>query len=136
MSLTTILNKRVLFTDDDQDMRELVEVKSKVAPFEVALADSSRGCLAKYHAAKEQGKPFDLLVIDLAMPGEDGMTTIEKIRAVDKETCICVFTAFNEPIAHYFSAQLGITEIWDKEVILDIIERIAEVLSRDICNKK
>jgi signal transduction histidine kinase/CheY-like chemotaxis protein len=71
-----ITGKRVLVVDDDDDARELLAITLESAGAIALLASSVRDALKLF----EQEHP-DLVLADLAMPGEDGFDLIRILRA-------------------------------------------------------
>ncbi|HEX8953242.1 MAG TPA: response regulator [Polyangia bacterium] len=69
---------RLLVVDDDQDALELLAEILQKAGAAVVTASSAASGLAAFAAGR-----FDVLVSDLGMPGEDGLTLMQKIRAID-----------------------------------------------------
>ena len=66
----------VLIADDHQLIREMVEMYLRSQPdIEVSLADS----LASTLAACSERSGFDVIMLDLAMPGMAGLTGVEKV---------------------------------------------------------
>jgi len=68
---------RILVVDDDDDIRGLVRALLERAGHEVSEAPDGRAGLRELYA----GSP-DLIILDVAMPGLDGWTTLERIREV------------------------------------------------------
>lgn len=125
--------RRVLFVDDDPTFVELVRARLEHAPFEIAFAAGGKRGFKAYQQAKDEGAPFDLIVTDLAMPGQgsDGLSLIQNVRAVDCEICIIVITAYNEPIAHLAAGVSHVADIWDKvDCIPDLEARIERALNQ------
>ena len=71
---------KILVVDDDADTRELLEWVLKRTGAEVVVAGSAREALE----ALERSKPH-VLVSDIAMPEEDGLGLMRRIRALPKE---------------------------------------------------
>jgi CheY-like chemotaxis protein len=71
-----LLGRRVLIVDDDEDTRELLAVVLGDAGARTATAAAAAPALAAFVA-----QPFDVVVSDLGMPGEDGLSLIRKLRA-------------------------------------------------------
>ena len=68
---------RILVVDDDDDIRGLLRTLLERAGHEVVDAPDGRAGLRELFA----GSP-DLIVLDVAMPGLDGWSTLERIREV------------------------------------------------------
>jgi len=68
--------KRILIIDDEADIREATQMCLEITgEWEVVLASSGPEGLLK--AAKE--KP-DAILLDIMMPGMDGLTTMQRLR--------------------------------------------------------
>jgi signal transduction histidine kinase/CheY-like chemotaxis protein len=76
----SLLNVQVLLVDDDQDTLQLLTVSLSESNARVQTATS----VAEALEMLEWFKP-DVLVSDLAMPGEDGYSLIRKVRAIEAE---------------------------------------------------
>ncbi len=66
----------VLCVDDEPTNRRIVRELLAAAEITVAEAADAETGLAMFNS-----QPFDLVLMDLRMPGMDGLTAIEKIRA-------------------------------------------------------
>jgi CheY-like chemotaxis protein len=136
--MSQVTNKpRLLLIDDDPSFIEMVEERLKHAPFDLAFAAGGKRGFKAFLQAKLEGRPFDLVVTDLAMPGQgsDGLSLIQNIRKVDSEICIVVVTAYNEPMAHLAAGVTHVADIWDKNnLIPDLDTRIEKALSQHCLN--
>ncbi len=70
---------RILVVDDEEDISELVRYNLVAAGYDVVLADS--GEKAVRLAGRE---PFDLVVLDLMLPGISGIEVAGKLKADPK----------------------------------------------------
>jgi len=66
---------RVLLVDDELDAREVIGTILSLAGAQVHTADS-----AVEGVAQLRRRPFDVLISDLAMPGEDGYSFLRRVR--------------------------------------------------------
>lgn len=93
---------RVLLLDDDADLRALVQRSLVGAGFAVrTAADSSQ--LDKLLARES----FDVLVLDLMMPGEDGLSICRRLRANGESIPIMMLTARGDPIDRIVGLEMG-----------------------------
>ncbi|MFP4148161.1 MAG: response regulator [Nitriliruptoraceae bacterium] len=70
---------KVLVVDDDDDVRNLVRHRAQRAGHRVLTAGSADEALA---LIAERGAP-ELVVLDVAMPGMDGLELLDTLRATD-----------------------------------------------------
>jgi len=71
---------KILVVDDDQDTRDLLEWVLRRVGAEVVAAPSAKAAME----ALEKDRPH-ILVSDIAMPEEDGLSLMRRIRALPKE---------------------------------------------------
>jgi signal transduction histidine kinase/CheY-like chemotaxis protein len=76
----SLKNLRVLIVEDQPDARELLRVILEKCEAEATVAASAAEAFQKFSETE-----FDILVSDIAMPGEDGYSLIKKIRGVDEK---------------------------------------------------
>lgn len=76
-----IANKpRVLAVDDDFISLQLAEDMLSDEGFEVITSDDGESALALFNKASSDGRPFDIVLLDVEMPGLDGYQVCERIR--------------------------------------------------------
>lgn len=75
----------ILVVDDEADVRDLVVFVLKQRGAQIQAAGSARKAFALMEERAAQGKPFDALVSDIGMPGEDGCELINRIREREAE---------------------------------------------------
>src|SRR5437762_647538 len=82
-------NGSILVIDDEEIMREILETLLKGEGYSVRLATSGEEGveLAKNY-------PFDAAIIDVMMPGIDGMATLEALKKLDDELAVIMVTAY------------------------------------------
>jgi two-component system phosphate regulon response regulator OmpR len=81
----------ILVVDDDARLRELLRQFLSNNGFRVTTAKDSADALGKFDAIA-----FDLLVVDVMMPGESGIELTRRLRA-SSEVPILLLTAMGEP---------------------------------------
>ena len=70
----------ILYVDDDDDIRTIVELALGLDPL-IALRTASSGSEALDVAGGHDWRP-DVLVLDVMMPGMDGIATLHALRAI------------------------------------------------------
>lgn len=70
-------NLRVLYAEDEVDIRAVAEFALEDEGFELTQCTNGQEAIDK-----AQGKHFDLILLDVMMPGLDGPTTLGRLRAL------------------------------------------------------
>ena len=81
--------KKILLVDDEPDFQKPIKARLEHDGYEVSVASSGQEALEKY--AEE--KPSAVL-LDIMMPGMNGLEVLEKIRKVDRDMPVFITTAF------------------------------------------
>src|SRR5262245_43131744 len=89
-----ITTAQILVVDDEQNIRILMQALLGRAGYQVILASGGEEALA--HAAA--GEP-DLAIVDLRMPGMDGLTLLEHLLRQHSELPVLMLTAHGT-VAH------------------------------------
>jgi CheY-like chemotaxis protein len=72
---------RVLVVDDNQTNRKIVHEQVTFWGMKNGMAGDGQSALNMLRAAVERGQPYDLAILDLCMPGMDGMELAHRIKA-------------------------------------------------------
>lgn len=81
--------ERILIVDDEKIVRESLFHWFEEEDYDVDTAEDGETALNKYEKEK-----FDLLLVDMKMPGMSGLDLLSKIKAIDKDALIILITAF------------------------------------------
>ena len=82
-------NAAVLVADDEEIMRDILESLLTREGYRVSLAASGEEAL---QLAKSQS--FDIAIVDVMMPGIDGIQTLEELKRLDNQMPVIICTAF------------------------------------------
>ncbi len=102
--ISTTATGKVLVMDDEEIIREVITKMLQHLGHEVDTAQDGASTIELYFKAKKEGKPFDVVLMDLTIPGGmGGKETIEKIRALDPHIKAVVSSGYaNDPIMANF----------------------------------
>ncbi|HYO91040.1 MAG TPA: response regulator [Pyrinomonadaceae bacterium] len=78
---------RILFVDDHEDTRLMIEVLLGASNYEVATAESMASGLSRAHS-----EAFDLYLLDTRLPDGSGTELCRRIREFDRTTPIIFFS--------------------------------------------
>jgi CheY-like chemotaxis protein len=84
---------RVLLVDDEAHVRAATECMLEALGHAVAAASEGAEALARYDAAQSH---FDLVLMDLTMPGMDGIATLERLRQRSAELPVVLMSGYTE----------------------------------------
>ena len=93
---------KVLVVDDDARIRDLLRRYLTQEGFEVVLAEDGKA-LNRILLRDT----VDLIVLDLMMPGEDGLSICRRLRAANERTPIIMLTAKGEDVDRIVGLEVG-----------------------------
>lgn len=107
----------LLVIDDEAEIRESLEILLTAEGYAVEGADSGNAGLKRLRE-----KTFDAVLLDVMMPGKNGLEVLSEIRAADRELAVLMITAFgsveNAVAAIKAGANDFITKPWDNDKLL------------------
>jgi two-component system, OmpR family, response regulator len=117
----------ILVVDDDAEIRELLAEYLKKNGFEVTVAADGRQMRAALAAAT-----FDLIVLDLMLPGEDGLVLCRDLRANGANPVpILMLTARSDEADRIIGLEMGADDYLAKPFAArELLARIRTVLRR------
>src|SRR5262249_45927137 len=87
--MATTRNGTILVVDDEEIMREILETLLTREGYEVRLAASGTEGLELARAV-----PFDAAIVDIMMPGLDGIATLDELKRIDEDLAVIIITAY------------------------------------------
>jgi two-component system response regulator AtoC len=121
MSTTTAT---ILVVDDDQGMRETLTDVLSATGYQTSVAASGNAALAKARA----GGRFDLILMDVQMPGLNGVQTLHALRALDPTMAVVMMTAYTrDELAAESERMTGfgvLSKPLDLDQMLPLVKRI------------
>ena len=107
----------VLIIDDEAEIRESLQTLLELEGFEVEAAASGEDGLLRLGE-----RAFDLVLLDLALPGRDGLAILAEIHAQDSRLPVIMITAYgtveNAVRAMQSGAANFVQKPWDNEKLL------------------
>ena len=77
---TDLIGLKVLVVDDNKAARDIMHATLSSFHFNVKILDSGETIIQELIKADKTGKPYELIMLDLIMPGIDGIETAKRIR--------------------------------------------------------
>ena len=111
---------RILVVDDESSIRDLLtKTLTMDAEYDVDSASDGRSALERFHFY-----PYDLLIVDLKMPGMDGLAVIREAKRLTPSLPVIIVTGYSTEAAAIEAANLGVAGYLTKPF------RVREVLSK------
>jgi DNA-binding NtrC family response regulator len=114
-------DRRILIVDDEVSVRTALGEWFREDGFQVEAAeDGQAGIKAMAHG------PFDIVLLDLKMPGMDGIAVQKRIREVDPEAMIIILTAYASVETAVEALKLGAYDYVTKPVDPDDLSNLVK----------
>jgi DNA-binding NtrC family response regulator len=116
------LEAKVLLVDDEQDFLETLSSRLEMRGLKVSAVTSGEQAIVE---AKQQD--YDAIVVDLAMPGIDGLETLKRIKADNPNAEIIMLTGHASIQSGVEAMKLGAGDFLQKPVELtELLGKIGE----------
>jgi DNA-binding response OmpR family regulator len=132
MSTNIHYKPRLLIADDNRDTLTFLQLILCREEYSCDLAEDGAQAIGAWEVARGEGYPYQLLVLDAAMPHKSGFEVAEHVRQVggDSETPIIIITGDCEPMmrphAEYVQASDIIFKPFDPETLK---QKVADLLA-------
>jgi len=83
--------KTVLVVDDDDPIRKLIELELQDEGYKVLTASNAQDALKLV-----QAEPLDLVILDIRMPGMDGLEALPRILGLKEGLKVILNTAYSQ----------------------------------------
>lgn len=122
------LNARVLLVDDEEEFLRSLSLRLEMRGLKVTMANRGKDAV---HLVQQQ--EFDAIVIDLAMPGMDGLETLRKIKDSHPDAEIIMLSGQGTVKKSIEAMKLGAEDFLEKPVeIQTLLEKIDEAKNKRI----
>ena len=108
---------KILIIDDEPDFRTLTDMLLKRLGYDVSLAGNGWSGLELYR----QEHP-DVILLDLKMPGMDGVEVLKQIRTMDSKQPVIVLTGDRSPQTERQVRAIGVSEFLVKDSSSRLLE--------------
>jgi two-component system OmpR family response regulator len=113
-------NEKVLLVDDEEVFVEVLSQRLETRGVKVEWVTSGADAVAKAKAQR-----FDAIVLDLAMPGMDGIETLTQLREIDPNVQVMLLTGRATLKKGLEAMKLGAMDFLEKPIeIEDLMNRI------------
>lgn len=123
--------RKVLVVEDDRDIVDLLEIHLKDLGCELDKAYDGNIGLAKATTGS-----YDLIILDVMLPGYDGMEICRRLRGKEIQTPILMLTAKSEEIDKIIGLELGADDYMTKPFsVREFVARVKAIFRREDMQK-
>ena len=120
------MSRRVLVVEDDRDIAHLLELHLRDLCSEVIQVFDGEAGLAEV-----QSQRFDLIILDLTLPGLDGLDVCRRLRAQKHYTPILMLTARSSEADRVLGLDVGADDYLTKPFgVLELVARVKAMFRR------
>jgi DNA-binding response OmpR family regulator len=120
------VSRRILVIEDNQDLAHLLEIHLGDLSFEVDLAFDGQSGLAKAESNR-----YDLIILDLMLPGVDGLEICRRVRSKDTYSPILMLTAKSAEFDRVLGLEMGADDYVTKPFsIRELLARVKAIFRR------
>lgn len=118
--------RRILIVEDDRDIANLVALHLRDVYDDVQMSHDGAEALS---LASTQ--PWDLLILDLRLPGMDGLEVCRQIRASENYVPILMLTSKSTELDHVLGLEIGADDYVTKPFsVVELMSRVKAILRR------
>ncbi len=120
------MSRKILVVEDNKDLARLLELHLRDLTYEVDLAfDGDAGW------AQITSNPYDLIILDLMLPGIDGLEICRRIRAQPTYTPILMLTSKSTELDRVLGLEIGADDYVTKPFsIRELMARVKAIFRR------
>ncbi|MBF0170993.1 MAG: response regulator [Nitrospinae bacterium] len=120
----------ILIVDDEEGIRNSLSAYLKLEGYDVETAADGRLAVERL-----RGKKFNVILLDINMPGMDGLDTLQAVKSIDFSIQVIMMTAYSTFEKTMKSLEYGATDYIlkpfdDLEAILRLVKISEERLDR------
>lgn len=120
------MTRRVLIIEDNRDLADLVSLHLKDLGCEVELATDG---LTGFKQA--QASRYDLIILDLMLPGMQGLEVCQRLRAQERYTPILMLTAKSAEVDRVIGLEIGADDYITKPFSMpELMARVKAIFRR------
>jgi len=106
---------RILLMDDDEMVRKVARRMMEQLGYKVVETEEGREAISSFQRARENGRPFQAIILDLTVPGGMGGSDVtEIIRKIDQDIPIIVSSGYSTRAEMAKYRTMGFTDVLTK----------------------
>lgn len=124
----SIITMRILLVEDEEEIRKVIKMNLEIDGFEVIAVDDGKMAIK---VANEQY--FDLIILDVMLPGVDGFQVCEQVRLRNSKVGIIIVSAKDTSEDRITGLKLGADDYLTKPFNLEeLLLRVDALIKRSV----
>ncbi len=124
--MNTPASKRILIIEDEAHIAEGLKLNLSLKGFEAIIAEDGMSGLEIWETGH-----FDLIVLDIMLPGIDGFSVLQRIRLTDEKIPVLILSAKTDPADRIKGLSCGVDDYLTKPFELEeFLLRVERLLTR------
>jgi DNA-binding response OmpR family regulator len=121
-----LMTRKILVVEDNKDLAQLLGLHLRDLSYEVELAFDGDTGLAKF-----KSKQYDLIILDLMLPGIDGLEICRRVRTKPAYTPILMLTSKSTELDRVLGLEMGADDYVTKPFsIRELMARVKAIFRR------
>jgi DNA-binding response OmpR family regulator len=119
-------SRKILVVEDNQELAEILGLHLRDLSYEVDFAFDGNSGLAK-----AESKQYDLIILDLMLPGLDGLEICRRVQSKPAYTPILILTAKSSELDRVLGLEMGADDYVTKPFsIREVMARVKAIFRR------
>lgn len=116
--------KKALIVDDNEFVTETLKEILEFFGFDVSATENGEKAIQEYLSSKQSNQLFDIVFIDLVLPGMNGKEVLKRLKEIDPEVKAVISSGyFNDPAIREYE-KLGFKGVLNKPFTVDELKNI------------
>ena len=129
--MESMVKEHILVVDDEQNMRNTLAFILETANYQVTTAAEGREALEEILAAREHGRPVNLLITDFRLPGLTGLQLIDELNYLKIKIPVLVITAYGNRSLFHELMRTGCADYLDKPFdYKELVKRVDSLVKK------
>ena len=131
--MENMAKEHILVVDDEQNMRNTLAFILETVNYRVTTAAEGREALEEIVAARENGRPVDLLITDFRLPGLTGLQLIDELNYLKIKIPVLVITAYGNRSLFLELMRTGCADYLDKPFdYKELVKRVDSLVEKKL----
>ena len=120
----------ILIVDDDPDLAEGLEILLQLEDMSVARVVSGEKGVEMFRRGA-----FDVVFIDIKLPGIDGVECLKRIRGIEPDARVLMMTAYIKTESRDTAREAGALDLFQKPLEIDAVMAVLQSVQQEVSDQ-